>query len=372
MTPDTLFALCWAVALYGTWRAISCSGTFSPWWFLVGGAAGLGFLSKYNMILFFIGLGVLWLVLPGRRLCIFLGGAVAGVMALILFLPVILWNSSHEWISFQFQLSHGFGKNPRSIWQNMGDYLGALLAIVTPVLGVLSFRGSVRFEGWGDMRRKFLAVFFWVVVLFFGYSALKTRVQANWPMMAFFSGLILVAQDWPRLAKGWRWSALVLLLGADVVAMTYLSLPGDLALLAGDRSLDPPRMKEFVGAPEVARAVRQKIAEAHPGFVCAHPHQLFGTLSFYTPELRSRLWLPPRGRLRFPWIDDRAWSGQTALLVSYSERDWNRDGCFSQVRLLGTVDIPFKKVLKRTIYFYEGRDYNPAAVPSIKEQLKDM
>ena len=59
---------------------------------LAGLWAGLGFLSKYNMVLYFFGLGILFLTLPGKRSHIFAGGLLSGIVALIVFSPVLIFD----------------------------------------------------------------------------------------------------------------------------------------------------------------------------------------------------------------------------------------------------------------------------------------
>lgn len=364
MTPDAPFAVCWAAAVACACRAAVSRARLSAWWLAAGVCAGLGFLAKYNMVLFFFGLGLYWLASPGQRSPIFRGAFVAGLIALLMFLPVLVWNERHDWISFRFQLSHGLSRNTRPLAANLVEYLGNLLLIFTPILGGLCFWSAARRSTFQDPQRRMLAAFFWVVVLFFGYSALKTRVQANWPMMAFFSGLLLLARDWPEIPRAWRRAALGLVLALDVAAMAYLLLPAQFPLAWQGRSLDAPRMKEFIGAPEIARLTTAKWRETGADFVCPSSHQMFGSLAFYAPDLRSRLWLPVRGRQRFPWLDDSAWRGKTALLVSLSRNNTKSEAEFREIVDLGSCEVPFKKTLHRTVYFKLGRGYDPKAAPA--------
>src|SRR6185369_2384180 len=75
------------------------------WWLVVGAAAGCALLSKYTA-LFFGPAILIWLIaVPKLRhwlisLWLYLGGLVA----LLLFSPVILWNADHHWASFIKQM----------------------------------------------------------------------------------------------------------------------------------------------------------------------------------------------------------------------------------------------------------------------------
>ena len=81
-----------------------------------------------------------------------------------------------------------------------------------------------------------------------------------------------------------------------------------------------------------------------------------GGLAFYAPDLRSLLWLRQRGSIRFPWIYHQDWRGKSALLISHRPKSWPM---FQKVHALGQLDTPFKKHLKRTLYFYKGVGYQP-------------
>ena len=74
------------------------------WWLAVGAAAGLGAISKYTNL--FFGLGVLALIILDRRERRWLldPWACAGVLiAILIFLPVFVWNAQHHWVSFAKQ-----------------------------------------------------------------------------------------------------------------------------------------------------------------------------------------------------------------------------------------------------------------------------
>ena len=367
MTPDTFMALFWALALYCTWRAVTPGGSFA-WWFATGLWVGLGLLAKYNMILFFLGLGLFWLLAPGRRLSIFLGALISGVLALLIFTPVLFWNSQHDWISFRFQLSHGFSGNAQSAANNIAYYIGGLLLLATPLLGGLCFWSCGKGIRSTQQGKRFLAAFFWMVILFFGYSSIKASGQMNWAMLAFFSGVILVAEDWPNYPRGWRCATLSLLIGGDLLLMVYLPLPTRLPPIAKRFDFDARRRHEFFGAQSIAQAVQSKFREYGADFLCIPSHQLFGRLSFYTPELRGVLWEPTDGRYRYPWIDDKQWAGKTALWVSQKQQK-GINKYFREVMDLGAVEVTFNGEDQGKLYFYEGRGYQPDEVPTSPASL---
>jgi len=362
MTPDTMLVSAWAFAMLFAWRGSRPEAPMA-WWLLSGAAAGVGMLSKYTMVLFFAGLGILCLASPGNRKRLFLGSLMAGMVTLFIFLPVIWWNSQHGWASFQHQLHHGFHNESRNLinLQNLADYAAFLIVLVSPVLGLLCFRtASIRMR---DERFLFLGFFFWPVVFFFGFSAAKAHVEANWPMVAFISGILMVAGDWERYGKGWRKAALVVLLITDFGAVLGISLlsffqhnPTSLSRY----SPDVPKLEEFLGAKPLADTVRLEFSKTGADFICVSTYQLFGVLAFYAPELEPLLWLPFQGPQRFPWVRDGDWAGKNALNVSSPRREPPYRWLFEEL----SPELPQDSVIgcqaKRPIYFWFGKKYNPS------------
>ncbi len=73
-------------------------------WLLAGLGAGLAMLSKYHGVLLFAGAGLF--VLASKRQRFWLATPwpwAAGLVALAVFSPVLIWNAQHHWVSFLFQ-----------------------------------------------------------------------------------------------------------------------------------------------------------------------------------------------------------------------------------------------------------------------------
>ncbi len=385
MTPDTMLMPAWAFAILFAWKG-SREAASPGWWIAAGAAAGIGLLSKYTMILFYGALALLWLTSPGRRGKLFLGILLAGAASLLCFVPVLWWNSQHSWISFSHQLNHGFKNEHQTLinFQNLIDYSAFLILLVSPILGLFCFRtASTRLS---DERFRFLALFFWTVVLFFGFSAAKAHIEANWPMAAFITGLIMVAGDWERYSLSWRRAAVIVLLVADlgaVAGVSYLLLPADSSISIHHLSPDTSIIKGFPGSDQVAGAVRQglgdfqarleeflgpkavaetiskRFRESGADFLCLSTYQLTGVMSFYAPDLEPVLWLPDHGRARFPWIDDRKWAGKSALVAEWPRRGPLYFNLFTDLQLPQPVQIPN---IKSPLYLSLGHNYNPENV----------
>lgn len=90
-------------------RLFFSPGPQSDWlWAAVGMLLGLGLLSKYHAV--FIVFGCFLFLITSRsrrRLLLTVGPYLAFTIAMLIFLPVILWNAEHNWISFLFQGGRG-------------------------------------------------------------------------------------------------------------------------------------------------------------------------------------------------------------------------------------------------------------------------
>ncbi len=80
-------------------------------WILCGLLIGLGMLSKYHAA--FVLIGGLFFILTARKwryLLLKPGPYITVIIAAIVFIPVIIWNIQHDWISFTFQGVRGAAK----------------------------------------------------------------------------------------------------------------------------------------------------------------------------------------------------------------------------------------------------------------------
>ncbi|HEY0104807.1 MAG TPA: glycosyltransferase family 39 protein [Rhizomicrobium sp.] len=201
-TPDAPAVACAAAALYALARLVQSDR--GAWWLGVGAAAGLGLLSKYTAL--FLGGGIaVWLLLApdGRRWLVTAWPWAGGVVALAIFMPNLLWNAGHDWMTFAFQFGRIAGGH--LTLRFLFEFLGAQLVLASPFLFALAalglaFRGRER-----DGGAFLLAALVFPSALYFLIHSLHDRIQGNWPSFLYPALAIAAAQafaqrDWP----GWR------------------------------------------------------------------------------------------------------------------------------------------------------------------------
>ncbi len=229
-TPDVPVLAAEAVAFYFLLRALDSdlrSGASLAWWTATGIALGAAFASKYTSIFLPIGAVVAIVLRPSLRARFREPGPyVACIVATLIFLPVLRWNADHAWISFLYQVKHGLaapqGSLLRAAWRHEGDFFGGQAGLITPILFVLMAITVWRaLDSTSDDRRFVLAVVSLLTFAFFTYSAVRQRVEPNWPSPAYIPAIILVAtHDWSR--RGARWFAGGAVLAAIVSLAIYV------------------------------------------------------------------------------------------------------------------------------------------------------
>lgn len=289
VTPDGPQALFWALSVLFVHQAVSGRGV--SWWYLTGIALGLGLLSKYTMILLAPCILLFLLSSPEDRNWLWRKEPyLALLLGLAIFSPVILWNAQHDWLSFRFQLTHGLEVKRQVGLRYFGEYWAGQAGLVSPLLflTILWAMGKAAFQGF-RRRQKHLLLLFWTsapVLLFFAYTSLRSKVEANWPALAYFSALVAMAglalEEWGRWGRGKRtfvWAAGLIGLLFTVLAhiqpiQAIIPIKANrdpTSQLHGWRALGD-RLKEIAGSLNLAKGV----------FLLTPRHQLVGEGMFYT------------------------------------------------------------------------------------------
>ena len=137
------------------------------WWLAFGGIAGLGLGNKYSIAAFAFFLLVGLLLTPQRKFLFSAWILAGGVVALLLFLPNLLWNIQHHWPFLE--LMRNIRASGRDVVLSPVAFLAQQILIMTPAtlpfwLGGLWFY----FSSAGKQFR----VFGWAFVFTFGFFLL--------------------------------------------------------------------------------------------------------------------------------------------------------------------------------------------------------
>lgn len=191
ITPDAPLILFWTTASYYSYKAL-----FDDQWkdyVLAGIHIGLLMLSKYTSVLFMAFL-LLFILIKMPKKLLSPKPWIAIILSFIVFSPVIIWNYQHDWISFNFQYTHGTTDTFRIRFDKFFELFGGLFAIFTPVFFSILLYGTFKFRNWlFDQKRFYIAFSYLFPLLFFMYKALFKKMELNWVAIAFIPGMVLFA-----------------------------------------------------------------------------------------------------------------------------------------------------------------------------------
>lgn len=206
------------------------------WWLAAGAFAGLALLSKFTAIMLLPAVAAFMLVPKwrGRWLASPYPWA-AALIAVVVFLPVLIWNSQHDWASFRFQLVRATATHELSL-RTVGDYIGLQFGLVGFILLPVVLSG-VALTAWRGYRRgdAVAILLSTAVIVPFGYffwKSLSLRVGDTWPMFIWPAGFAATAINIAMLSReGWpawiiqstiRWARIAVASGIVFVVAVFL------------------------------------------------------------------------------------------------------------------------------------------------------
>ena len=414
MTIDAPFYACWAGATLLATYALFDGRRWA--WPAMGLVVGVGFLAKYAMFLWPIGPALFVLLDRDARRAVW--GPGVGLMvgiALLCTVPVVVFNARHGWVSLRHVAKQtGVAGVEASPWweplASLGEMVGSQAGILGPVLaglmGLAVWRGvgvalsrtdrgtEMPLPPGGRVPAERRAVIFLLCVglpmlAIVAATSLRTKVQANWPVPAYFSLLIVTA--WflgTRLRdaatwwwyRGWFWIGVV---GFGVVGSVLAhqsqwlyplaaSANATLGTTLKPRKFDPAA--RLRGWEEVGAAVgAERAAMGGEPFVLCADYQTTGLMAFYVPgqpitycagsyftEDRKRfsqydLW-PSRN------LDQPALVGRDAVYVGYKSDDVIR--AFDSVEPAERVEVVVGGMEVRGVQLWRCRGFKGMTRPA--------
>jgi len=189
--PDNALGFFWLLFIFALVKVNKTKN--SKWFLLAGTAGGLALLSKYHAVLLFAGLFCLlicdksWRQYLTNKHFYF-----AILISFLIFLPNIIWNYQHDWISYLYQFAKGTGKSSFSFslfLQGIGIQAGYLLPwhmIVLIIAIIKTFKSK-------NKNGKFLIYYTVIPILVFTLVGFTQRILPHWPMPGYIVAIILAS-----------------------------------------------------------------------------------------------------------------------------------------------------------------------------------
>lgn len=305
-----LAGACWAM-MGGVWLSSTIMSTdvallffwsLGLWFFLamrdqntaakaigLGVALGLGFLSKYAMIYFLIGLALAAMIdRPARQALLSRNGAIATGLFLLIFSPHLIWNAQNGFktVSHTADNANWGGDqsllNPENALKFVGDQFGVFAPVhfflLLVLFGVILL-GRSRFIR-EDKTARLLLAFILPPLLIITVQAFISRAHANWAATAYPAACLLIAA-WSVYAKGWVRLAmiggLVINLGFGIFFTTAISQSFQTQFAWGGESLS----KRVRGWPETVEAIAGKVEELGATSIITDEREIWHGLDYY-------------------------------------------------------------------------------------------
>ncbi|MBI4724607.1 MAG: glycosyltransferase family 39 protein [Rhodomicrobium sp.] len=321
-TPDTPLAFFVTLTLFALAKLIETGR--GVWWYGIGAALGLAFMSKYTAVLLLPGV-FLWIIASaeGRRWFKrpepYLGAAIA----MFIVAPVFYWNYAHDWTSFAKQAGHGIKDKPANALLSIAELFGGQAGLASPIIFAFCLFGSfyalLRGLRRRDPRWLLLGAIAVPVFVFFFVHAASQKIQANWPGLVYPVAILAAVHSFlafreEKQASRWidfsfRFAPW---LGISFTLAAFLQL--GLGVLPIEAKKDPTaRLK---GWAKLGRDVERLQRDYGAAAVLTDRYAITGELAFYSSKQQPVWQINERIRYaNLPAPDETRLKNAPALLV---------------------------------------------------------
>ena len=293
-TIDPPLCAAWVICTYALYCAAAENRSWG-WWTL-GIALGFGILAKYTMLLYLPAILMYLALSPKNRVWLLRPQPYLAIAGGLLFtIPLLLWNSNHDWVSFHHTAALGkIGQSTFSIF-NLKYFVDMILTqagIASPILFILLLVGlatHVR-NGFFFPRREgslLLVCTIAPVLILYTLLTLKRSINPNW-LAAVYPALIMMGasacSQIRQYGKGFAWVGGGLLLG---LLLCFVLLFSDVIHVLGlpqSERWDPAaRLKGWKQFASLAQSARDEFAPDDRVFFFGTKYQTASELAFYLP-----------------------------------------------------------------------------------------
>jgi len=356
ISTDPFLLVFWAAALYLSICLIDTGD--ERWWIALGLVIGFGSLAKYAMAMFPVGLALFFALSPAeRRKLSWRGPALALVLAFLCYLPNLIWNLEHAFVSYRHTVDNanlaGALVRPLKGIEFLLSQFGVFGPIPFALLIVVLARPRPLIADW---RTRLLVSILAPLGVMMVVVAFLSRANANWSAPLYVSATVLVTA-W-AIERGRRW-LLTLAVAMHLLVAGVMAGYHDLARAAGIEltgRTDP--FKRLLGWRALGRSVGDVI-DRHPGaFLLMEDRMDLATMIYWARPPAWAKW-SPSGRIRDHWDLtanlDRS-PGTRFVLATPNPKPDDIISRFDKVTPLGTAGGRVYRDLDRThhLFLLEG------------------
>jgi len=285
MTIDSPFMFFWSLSLYLFYlvqKEWSETKKMRLWfWSILGLTVGVGLLVKYTMAFFYLS-AFLYIIVHREKRGLLLQPALylAFFISLVCFLPVVIWNSQHNWVTFLHTAGHAnISEGMNLTIGRFFEFIGSQLGVVTPVvfifmiISLFALRKKVEHGG----------LLFWFsipILLFFLMKSLQGKVQGNWALPAYIAGFVALSVYTVKYWEEFRRSVRILLIAGGVLSFAVSAIAHYPSVLNLPVKMDTT--SRLRGWKQLGKKISNMAEEMEaPYFIFSDSYQVTSELAFY-------------------------------------------------------------------------------------------
>lgn len=358
ITTDAPLLFFWSLAIWSFIQAVQNDRLV--YWLLLGITLGLGLLSKYTMIVLCGGMLLYLLLEPEQRSLLARPGFwMAGIIALLLFLPNLYWNYQYAFISFQHtseisKLQQSLIHPDRILEFFIGQFI--VFGPVAMWLMLRHLRKAVKYP-----QLRLLLYLALPLFLLISIQAFLAKANLNWAAPAYVAGSILVGHTLVSVNKK-RLAMITISVNLIIAATLYFYTP-----LQDVMGIEPTRKNtpyyRLAGWRELMRSAAASTQEFIELPWLSDSRKLLSYVNFYVSQFSGKplelYGFNPDDRIKSQYEltrDLRGADSSEFIFVSEYARDLH--GCFNESHLITHLQKPIYSSGVRQLYIYYVKGFS--------------
>jgi undecaprenyl-diphosphatase len=192
----------------------------------------------------------------------------------------LLWNADHDWITLRHTAGQAHvAEGVRITLSSFFEFVGSQLGVITPLLFIL-----MAVSLWKERKQKLGNLLLWFslpVIAFFLLKSLQGKVQANWALSGYITG-ILSLSAFSKEVFPERKVKMILITTAVLLSVVVTALAHYPSILNLPVKQDPTsRLRGWKELGSEVTKIYEEMSEGSPVFIFSDRYQVSSELAFY-------------------------------------------------------------------------------------------
>ena len=346
--PDSPLILLYTMVLYYFLKVIYEKNSRA--WYIIAILTGLGLLSKYNMFMVYPSIFFYLLFSKENRFWLLKKEPyIAFIISILMFTPVIYWNYSHNWGSFEFHLEGRQSKTFRFRPTKFFQFVGGQIGVVSPILFFGIFISSIK-----NFKKPDVNILFWFALPLIGvftFSSLSNSSKVHWLACAYIP-MIIVFVRYVEFNKLWR---IGIGLSASLSLILYFVATTLIVPLKPKENALADMQGWDIAGNRVQQIYDESTKDGEEWFLFGDRYQTSSQLAAYLPR-KEYVYNLSGGTSQFDyWRDRDGVIGKNGIFVAHSfyNRKPEDKFLFDKAELVDTVVFKRWGRVQREYYIYK-------------------